>query len=168
MPSRTIATLTATALGLGVGAAALIMPIPATAASSRCHGAALSITAANRPDSGRYRAYVLRFENVSHHTCTLRGYPGVKAFGRHGRLKAYVIRTRSGPSGGAPHGPTTVTLHRHHYASAIVEWDDLGPRGANHLRVKAPNTTHTVTIHRSVLLYSLQVHPVVGGRSGNA
>ena len=62
MPLRTIASLTATVLGLGKGATAFIVPIPASAASPRCHAAALSIAATSRPGSSGDRALVVRFE----------------------------------------------------------------------------------------------------------
>ena len=92
--------------------------------------------------------YSLNFTNLSGHTCTLRGFPGVSAINLSGhRIGAAATKD----NGLAAH---TVTLHNGHMATAELRIVDngnfppsnCGPVTAAGLRVFAPNTTHSKTI----------------------
>jgi hypothetical protein len=90
----------------------------------------------------------LKFTNLSGHTCTLRGYPGVSAID----LSGHRIGSPAGKDNGF--ATRTVTLRNGHTATSelrIVENGDFppsicGPVTAAGLRVFAPNTTRSKTI----------------------
>ncbi len=92
--------------------------------------------------------YNLNFTNLSGHTCTLRGYPGVSAINLSGHR---IGAAASKDNGVATH---TVTLRNGQMATSelrIVENGDFpasicGPVTAAGLRVFAPNSTSSKTI----------------------
>lgn len=63
--------------------------------------------------------YQLELSNISHRTCTLKGFPGVSAIGRHGQLGHAAVRDHS-------HTSRLVTLH---------------PRGTAHVELGITNTS---------------------------
>lgn len=90
--------------------------------------------------------YTLHFTNLSGHTCTLRGYPGVSAVNLGGRL---IGRPASRLTG---HPVRTITLRNGRTASATLGAVDTGAlptcamATAAGLRVFPPNSTVSKTI----------------------
>ena len=84
--------------------------------------------------------YPLEISNVSGHTCTLYGFPGVSALGRGGRQ----VGSAAGREGG--HTESTVTLQPYQTAHVVLQVADVGnfprtacrPTTADALRVFAP------------------------------
>jgi len=87
--------------------------------------------------------YHLEFTNLSGHSCSLRGYPGVSAVNLAGHQQG------SAASRNSVYPPTTVTLANDHSASAVLKITDVGvfsrsacdPTTAAGLRVYPPNRT---------------------------
>jgi len=83
--------------------------------------------------------YQLEISNVSGHTCTLYGFPGVSALGSGGRQ----LGSAAGRSG---HAGPTVTLRHYQTAHVVLQVTDVGnfsraachPATADALRVYAP------------------------------
>ena len=142
----------------------------ATAGAPACGDADIAVTAGNPQGAAGHGSVVLRFQNIGGARCTLRGYPGLDAIGRHGHVLAHAKRTLHGYMGGAAK-VRTVLVRRDHDASAVVEWLNAAKNGHAcrfSLSVDAtpPNTGYTEHLARQVSLCGLQVHPVVAGRSG--
>ena len=82
--------------------------------------------------------YPLEISNVSGHTCTLYGFPGVSALGSGGK--------QLGSAGGRLHGYTesTVTLQPFQTVHAVLQIADVGnfPRAACH-----PTTADTLRVY---------------------
>ena len=169
--NRTAPLLIATA----TTAAALLAAAPSNAATvPSCAGASIAVHATRTNGATGHGSLVLLFENVGSHTCTLRGYPGTDALGRHGHVLAHARRTVSGFAGGSSGGVRTIRIRPGHFSSATLEWFNFNPRTSGPCRfsyaiaVTPPNTTATVHRRRSVSVCDLQIHPVVAGRSGRS
>jgi hypothetical protein len=163
-------------LGVALVAAAVGGRAMLTAASSAaprpCGNAALAVTAGRSQGATGHGNFVLRFRNITGRACTLRGYPGLDAVGRRGRVLEHAKRTRHGFTGGTRHGVRTVLLAPRRFASADVEWRNVGRNGRDctfsALVYATPaGTRHTVHLNKQVSLCGLQVHPTVSGKSGN-
>jgi len=145
---------------------------PAEAAVPACGNHDLVVTRTPTDSATGHSALWLLFRNVSHHTCTLRGYPGLDALTKHGHVLAHAKRTPSGFAGG-PGAVHTVHIKPGHYASATVEWLNFKPRTGGSCRYSKaiattpPNTTNTKRLPVSVSRCRLQIHPVVAGTSRN-
>jgi hypothetical protein len=136
-----------------------------------CKGALIKVTHTRTQGATGHGSMVLRFRNISQSTCKMRGYPGVDALGRGGRVLKHAKRTLNGFAGGA-HAVRTILLHSFRVSSATVEWRNFTVHGRScHFSAKTavtpPNTFRTTRFRVSVSLCALQVHPVVKGRTGN-
>src|ERR1700761_2732288 len=68
----------------------------AAAAAAKCAASDLTAWLGVPGDAGAGHVnYQLEISNVSHHTCSLVGFPGVSAVGRHGQLGSAAQRDRS-------------------------------------------------------------------------
>ena len=168
--SKTVALVACATLSVaGLAAAAS----PASATIPACGNSSLTVTHTPSQGAAGHGAFVLLFRNVSAHSCTLRGYPGLDALNKYAHVLAHAQRTLHGYMGGAP-AVSTVAIAAGHFASATVEWLNFNPvtTGActfSRLVAATPaNTTHTVHLAVSVSICRLQVHPTVGGTSGNS
>jgi hypothetical protein len=169
VPVRAAALAASTTLAAGclIGAAT-----SAAATTPSCGNAALAISRSAAQGATGHGSFVLRFKNVSTQTCNLYGYPGLDAINSAGHALAHAQRTLRGFAGGV-HVEQNVSLKPGHYASATVEWMNFNPVTSGSCTFSAgvattpPNTTHTVHFGVSVSLCKLQVHPVVGGTTGN-
>jgi hypothetical protein len=145
---------------------------PASAHTPSCGNNSLAVT--NVPSEGAtgHGSFVILFRNKSGSTCTIFGYPGLDALNASGHALAHATRTLHGFAGGA-HSEATITVKPGNYASATVEWLNFNPKtsGACTFSKKVAttpaNTGHTVDLPVSVSVCTLQVHPTVGGASGN-
>ncbi|HEY8300638.1 MAG TPA: DUF4232 domain-containing protein [Jatrophihabitans sp.] len=171
MRTYLIGAAAAVALTAGV-AAGIATPAGAAAPVPACKGNLIAFSH-NRPQGAAgHGNVILRFRNVSQGTCSLRGYPGVDALGRHGGVLAHATRTLHGFTGGTS-AVRTIVLHSWQRASADLEWANFGANGrscrfSKSLAVTPPNTTRTFHSSLSVSVCSLQIHPVVKGTSGDA
>lgn len=152
--------------GLAIGAG------PASAATPSCAGSAIRVGHNHPQGATGHGNVIIRFRNISKHTCSLHGYPGLDALAKNGHVLAHAKRTLNGFTGGA-HAVRTIVLKPDALASADVEWVNFGANGRNctfsHSIATTPaNTAHTVHFALSVSVCSLQVHPTVAGASGNA
>lgn len=144
----------------------------ANATVPACGNTSLAVSRTGTQGATGHSTYVELFKNVSHHTCTIYGYPGLDALNAGGHVMAHAQRTLRGFAGGA-HVETTVTVTPGHYASARVEWMNFNPTTSGtcafskSVATTPANTTHTVHLPVSVSVCRLQVHPTVAGTSGN-
>jgi hypothetical protein len=168
-------TLVSATLGVAAaaGISAAVASTSAAAATTvpACTNAAIGIHATATTGAAGHGALVLRFQNVSAHTCSLYGYPGLDALTASGRVLAHARRTLSGYMGGAT-AVRTAVIRPGAWASAVVEWMNFNPttggacRFSSLIATTPPNTTHTQRFARSVSICDLQVHPTVPGISG--
>ncbi len=162
---------TAVAIGATVGAGLVALATPASAAVPACGNSSLSYSRTSLDGAAGTISFALQYRNVTHSTCSLRGYPGLDAVDAHNAVIAHATRTVSGMAGGASHGVQTINLAPGAYASATVEWSDVDRNGVQcrlsaAINTIAPNTTKVVHWPLSVTDCALQVHPVVGGWTG--
>lgn len=161
------AALTAAAAGLQAGPASATTPVPS------CTGALIAFSHGPSQGATGHGNVVLRFTNISQRTCSLRGYPGVDAVGRHGGVLGHARRTLNGFTGGAS-AVRTIVLHSWQSASADLEWHNFdfrtsqGCRFSASIAVTPPNTYRTFHRNLSVSVCDLQIHPVVKGTTGNS
>lgn len=166
---------TSTAVLAAAGAVAALVALPVGAAAAPpppCGNASLKVTATPSDSGMGHGRSVLLYRNVTTHACSLHGYPGLDALNKKGHVLAHAKRTASGYGGGGnPHA--TITIAPQHYASAIVEWMNFNPTTSGacafstSVATIAANTTRVVRLPLSVSVCRLQVHPTVGGTSGN-
>jgi Protein of unknown function (DUF4232) len=152
----------------GALTAGVVAATPAGASSVRaCTGGLVRVTVGQQQGAAGHGYVTLHFRNISQSTCSLTGYPGLDAVGRHGRTLAHAQRTR-----GVTHGVHTVVLQSWQMASAYSEWLNFNPstggacRFSSSIAVTPPNTSSTRHKAVSVSVCSLQIHPVVKGRTG--
>jgi Protein of unknown function (DUF4232) len=129
------------------GAAALADVPAAGAAAPGCQTAGLVVwldTQGNGTAGTIF--YTLNFTNLSGHTCTLRGYPGVSAVNVGGHILGSAASRLTG------HAVHTVSLANGHTASATLGLVDTGAVASCHqttaagFRVFPPNQTASRTI----------------------
>ena len=157
-----LATATAlTTFGLAAGG-------PASAsADPPCGNNSLAVTRTFTQGGAGHGWMALIYRNVTGHTCTVYGYPGLDAISGTGHVLAHATRTLAGYGGGAH--LTTVTIHPGGFASAGVEWLNFNPRTSGACAFSATVNTivaNTTAVHRlrvSVSACDLQVHPTVAG-----
>ncbi len=152
-----------------VGAAS--SPAGAAAPVPSCKGALIAVSHSRPQGATGHGNVVVIFRNISQHTCSLRGYPGLDAIGRNGNVLAHARRTLHGFTGGAS-AVRTIVLHSWQQASSDVEWMNFRANGGSCVFSKSiattpPNTFKTFHRPVSVSVCNLQVHPVVRGTSGN-
>lgn len=126
------------------------------------------------------QAAAVVFVNISSHTCTMRGYPGVAIAGDGKVINA--TRVLNGSRGNLPplSSPPLVTLAPKATAYAVVQWV-LGtgngatgcvPAITGDFEATAPNTTGTVVISTGArtgphnICSGLEINPVVPGVFG--
>jgi hypothetical protein len=131
-----------------VATAALLADVPAAgAATPSCRTAGLVIWL-NTESNGTAGTifYTLNFTNLSGHTCTLRGYPGVSAINLGGRMVGSAASRLTG------HPVRTITVRNGRTATATLGAVDTGAlptcamTTAAGLRVFPPNQTTSRTI----------------------
>lgn len=158
----------ATAGALTAAALTATSAVASAATGSRCGDASLAVTR-TYVDSGAGHSWMsLVYRNVSAHTCTVSGYPGLDAVGPKGHVLAHAVRTLAGYGGGAHH-VGSVRVRPGGYASAGVEWLNFNGATGGSCRFSAAVKTvvaNTNQVHRlpvSVSVCGLQVHPTVVG-----
>ena len=111
----------------------------------------------------------LVYRNVTSHTCTVYGYPGLDAISSTGRVLAHATRTLTGY--GTSGRLSTVVIRPGGYASAGVDWllahQITGDACAFSTTVNTI-VANTTTVHRlrvSVSACLLRVNPTVAGRA---
>ena len=138
------AALSATAIGVPAASAASSSPPQARTADLR-------VWLDTRPGGGTAGSiyYPVNFKNISGHTVTIRGYPGVSAITKSGRQLG-------SPAAWDPNSPKrTVTLHKGATAHTVVRianvgaFSDLKTATAYGLRIYPPNQTKSTTIRFS-------------------
>lgn len=145
---------------------------PAATHIPTCEGALLHVSHSGPDAATGHGVVILRFRNISQSTCKMRGYPGLDAIGKGGRVLKHAKRTLNGWAGGA-HAVNTIVLKPSRVSSARAEWLNFNPttggtcRFSAKIAVTPPNTFKTTHFPVSVSLCDLQVHPVVAGRTGN-
>lgn len=124
------------------------------------------------------QAAAVVFANVSRHTCTLRGYPGVAI--EDGTTVIDAVRVLNGFRGDQPplSSPPLVTLAPSATSYAVVQWtlsrgQACYPSGTGTFEATAPDTTGTIVLShgatmggRSGICSGLEVNPVVPGVFG--
>ncbi|WP_375502423.1 DUF4232 domain-containing protein [uncultured Jatrophihabitans sp.] len=149
-----------------VGIANTASAAPALAVA-RCGNHSLAVTRSYTQGGAGHSWLALIYRNVTSHTCTVSGYPGVDAIKGNGAVLTHAKRTKSGYGGGGP--LRTVAVARGAYASASVEWLNFNGATGGACRHSAAIDTivaNTSRIHRlavSVSVCGLQVHPTVAG-----
>ena len=171
--TRTRAAALVASAVLAGAAVGVVVAAPAGATTApACGNAAVAVSYTHPQGATGHGSFVLRFKNVSAHTCSLYGYPGLDALNSTGHVLAHAARTMRGFAGGA-HVKAPVNIAAAHYGSATVEWMNFNPTTSGtcafskSVATTPPNTTHTVHLPVSVSVCSLQVHPTVAGTSGN-
>jgi hypothetical protein len=160
----------AAAVSAGVTGAAT-SPAGAAGPVPSCKGALIAVSHSRPQGATGHGNVVVIFRNISQHTCSLRGYPGLDAIGRNGNVLAHARRTLNGFTGGA-HAVRTIVLQSWQLASSDVEWMNFTANGhacrfSKSIATTPPNTFKTFHRPVSVSVCNLQVHPVVRGSSGN-
>lgn len=166
--------LTAAAVSTALLIAGLIgFDAAARATAPACGNTSLTATRGLIDGALGHGGVTLFFRNSSRHTCSLRGYPGVDELDMNGQIIAHATRTLRGYLGGAS-SVHTVKLAPGGFASALVEWINTTPidghncAQAAYLRATPANTSHAVRMPtESTTNCFVQVHPTVGGTSGN-
>jgi hypothetical protein len=160
--------------GLGLAAGPADASTAARTTVHNCGTNSLIVTASREQGATGHANFVLRFKNWTHHSCKLRGYPGLDAVNNAGHSVAHARRTLNGFTGGSRHGIRTIVLKHNDFASADVEWHNFNFQTGNKCKstrfvaATPANTSDTVLFHRPVTVCGLQVHPTVAGRSGNS
>jgi hypothetical protein len=152
LPRRAFAAVVACAAIL-LPATALAAPAhpaaPATSAAPKCALSDLSVWLGIPGDSAAGSTfYQLEMSNISHHSCTLIGFPGVSAVGLGGhQLGSAATRDHGDPK-------LLVTLRRGDTAHAVLQIVDAGlfqpsachPKNAIGLRVFPPNDAKSAIV----------------------
>ena len=187
---------TASSAGAGPSSAGTVtLPAPSSSAAAAAGATTTAAGAANAgngiPDCANtditvslsgsdaamnHAGQALKFTNVSAHTCTLHGYPGVAVVANgDGRTLVNATRALNGYIGDERQlsSAPVVTLQAGQSAGAVVEWvGDAGeqcyPNGSGTLLVTPPNTTkstslRTMLVGTSGVCAGFEVHPVVPG-----
>jgi Protein of unknown function (DUF4232) len=133
----------------------------------RCGNGSLAVTRTFTEGGAGHGWMALVYRNVTSHTCTVYGYPGLDAVSRTGHVLAHATRSLSGYGSGGH--LSTVTIRPGRFASAGVDWLNFNPRTTGACAFSASVRTivpNTGTVHRlrvAVSACALQVHPVVAG-----
>ena len=147
--------------------------LAATAASAsavavpHCGNSSLAVTRTFTQGGAGHGWMALIYRNVTSHTCTVYGYPGLDAISSTGHVLAHATRTLSGYGSGGH--LATVTIRPGGFASAGVEWLNFNPRTSGACAFSTTVNTvvaNTSTVRRlrvSVSACNLQVHPTVAG-----
>jgi hypothetical protein len=161
----------AAAVAAPAATAAAAAPTPAAHPGPRCQTDHLHISLHGVPGGLDHLGTAIVFRNTGSR-CTLDGYPGLDGVTAQGRT-VHAKRLRAGYLGGAHH-VRPVQLAGGATASALFEGTAAAPGGHaascprfTHVLITPPNDTRSVS--RSVRfgpLCSLQIHPVVPGRTG--
>jgi hypothetical protein len=153
--------LVAAGLLTGTTAAQAATPAPA------CSDTSLLVSHTPVDGAAGHSAFMLLFRNVSSHTCSLRGYPGLDALNSSGHAIAHAHRTLGGFGG--PSSIKTINVKPNHTAAALVDWANFNGHTGGSCRSSAAiaatpaNTGDTVRFKLSVTVCGLEVHPTTGG-----
>jgi hypothetical protein len=145
--------------GLVTGASAAQAAPPAPA----CGDSSLQVTHTPAQGAAGHSAFLLLFRNVTSHTCSLYGYPGLDALNAHGHAIAHATRTLGGFGG--PTSIQTINIKPNHSATALVDWANFNTHTGGDCRSSAKvattpaNTGDTVRFKISVTVCGLEVHP---------
>lgn len=148
--------------GLFAGTTAADATTPAPA----CGNSSLHVTHTPVDGAAGHSAFYLLFRNVTSHTCSLYGYPGLDALNASGHVLAHAHRTLGGFGG--PASLQTVNVRPNHSASALVDWLNFNPQTGGDCTTSASiaatpaNTGYTVHFHIAVTICGLEVHPTTG------
>jgi hypothetical protein len=154
--------------GLLTGNAAAQARTPAPA----CGDSSLQVTHTPAEGAAGHSAFFLLFRNVTSHTCSLYGYPGLDALNASGHAIAHAHRTLGGFGG--PTSITTVNVRPNHTATALVDWANFNTHtgGSCHssaaIATTPANTGDTVRFKISVTVCGLEVHPTTGSAGEHA
>jgi len=159
---RKFQALAATAVIAGAGGVAAIVPAVTASASTaspkapavaaKCASSALRVWLGVPGDGTAGSSYYqLELSNISAHTCTLYGYPGVSAVGLRGS-QLVQLGSAAGREAGDPE--RVVTLTRGATAHVLLQIADTGvyspsvckPKNATGLKVYPPNDTVAQTV----------------------
>jgi Domain of unknown function (DUF4232) len=157
-----------------VGGPTRAAPAGGPATPPECTVPQLSIELGAGTAGAGHRSAVLTFRNTGSATCRMHGYPGVAGLDGRGTQIEQARRTTSGYLGGLTSGAAapTVDLAPGHTASAMVEAMAFRPDGSActayaGLLVTPPDETHSVRLGwTGDGCASLEIHPVVPGRTG--
>ncbi|MFC5911462.1 DUF4232 domain-containing protein [Streptacidiphilus monticola] len=158
--SRRAATLGTVAV-LAAGGAVAAVPASAQASprTPTCTTADLRLSIGRVTGGAGSLFYPIRFRNASHHTCALRGYPGVSVLDSHGRqIGAAASRN--------PHPVTTVSVAPGRTVYATVRTNNRGLGApcravSGYVRVYPPASYRPVLIpYRLQVCGSFDVNPV--------
>jgi hypothetical protein len=151
---------------------------PSTAAAT-CANGDLRLSQGYGTQSQPLQAWAIVLTNVSDHTCTLRGYPGLSI--ADGGTTINATRVLNGFRGDLPPltSPPLVTLAPGAGAYAVVEWklgtgSDCYPAGSGSIEATAPDSTDTIiltdkaTMGSGAVCSGLEINPVVPGTFGTA
>src|SRR4051812_1940754 len=163
-------TLRTRALALATGGAMAVAGLLAgtTAAQANtpapaCGNTALQVTHTPVDGAAGHSAFYLLFRNVTSHTCSLHGYPGLDALNSSGHVIAHAHRTLGGFGG--PTSVNTVNVHPNHSAMALVDWLNFNPStggscvSSASIATTPANTGYTKHFQISVTICGLEVHP---------
>jgi Protein of unknown function (DUF4232) len=153
------ALTTASLMGAATPTSAVTVP--------QCGNSSLAVTRTFTQGGAGHGWMALIYRNVTSHSCTVYGYPGLDAINSTGHVLAHATRTLSGYGSGGH--LSTVTILPGGFASAGVEWLNFNPATSGPCAFSTTVNTivaNTSTVHRlqvSVSACSLQVHPTVAG-----
>jgi hypothetical protein len=132
-----------------------------------CGNNSLAVTRTFTQGGAGHGWMALIYRNVTSHTCTVYGYPGLDAISSTGHVLAHATRSLSGYGSGGH--LSTVSIPPGGFASAGVEWLNFNPHTSGPCAFSATVNTivaNTTAVHRlrvSVSACNLQVHPTVPG-----
>lgn len=147
-------------------------------AAPACGNHDLRVTWGYGTQSTPSQAAAIVFTNVSDHTCTLRGYPGLSI--KDGNTLINATRVLNGFRGDQPplSSPPLVTLAPKDTSYAVVQWSlshgqTCYASGTGEFEATPPNTTDTVVLSNGVTIggrngicSGLEINPVVPGVFG--
>ena len=155
----TAATLTGLVLTAGPAGAQT-----RTHRAPRCGNAALTVTRTFVQGAAGHSGMALIYRNATTRTCSVTGYPGLDAVTAKGRVLTHAVRVGSAKR-------RTVTIRPGHFASATVQWRNIGKDGRDCRRSAAIRTivANTTRVHRlpvAVGACGLRVGRTVAGVPG--
>jgi Protein of unknown function (DUF4232) len=140
---------------------------PVTAGGSCLDATGLVISAGEVRRSGSRAAMVVGLSASATGSCTISGYPNVRALDKGGNLLLIAQQNLRGPLGGVA-GPGVVTVAPGRPASALVEWSSAGSRCFADGNISFTLGGNTATFGQSTERFcDLQVHPFVPGSTGS-
>jgi Protein of unknown function (DUF4232) len=143
---------------------------PVTAGGSCLDATELVISAGDVRRSGSRAAMVVGLSASATGSCTISGYPNVRALDKGGNLLLIAQQSLRGPLGGlaAPGISEVAVVAPGRTASALVEWSSVGSRCFADGHISFTLGGSTATFGQSTERFcDLQVHPFVAGSTGS-